>query len=85
VKIDGSNGAGRPPDFRVKVGLRGQGFHKQIGAAWKLKSGGVSVKLDPGLALVSGTDVVITLWPSEQEQRPQTTNHQDPHWENDHE
>ena len=57
MKIE-SNGGGRPPDFRLKVGLRGRRFHKPIGAAWKLKSGGIAIKLDPGLALVGGTDVV---------------------------
>jgi uncharacterized protein (DUF736 family) len=77
VKIEG-NGAGRPPDFRVKVGLRGERFHKPIGAAWKLKSGGISVKLDPGLALVSGTDVVITLWPADEQVH--STDNQDIPW-----
>lgn len=67
-----SNGGGRAPDYIVKVGLRGEKFHKRVGAAWKTKRGGIAVKLDPGLALVSGTDVLITMWPAE-EQRPQTS------------
>ena len=58
--------AGRKPDFVVKVGLKGQKFHKRVGAGWKNDQGGVYVKLDPGLALVSGTDVVIALWPEDE-------------------
>ena len=81
MRID-ANGSGRSPDFRVKVGLRGERFHKPCSAAWNLRNGGIAIKLDPGLALVSGTDVVITLWPAD-EQGQQTTN-QAPHWENDH-
>jgi hypothetical protein len=76
-----SNGGGRQPDFKIKIGLRGAKFHKQVGAAWKTKSGGLVLKVDPGLALVSGTDVLITLWPAEEQRQPQTTNQQDaPPW-----
>ena len=28
--------------------------------------GGVYVKIDPGLALVSGTDVIVSLWPADE-------------------
>ncbi len=64
------NGGGRPPDYIVKVGLRGEKFHKRVGAAWTLKQGGIAVKIDPGLALVSGTDVLVSLWPSEEKPKP---------------
>ena len=55
--------AGRKPDFAVKVGLKGQKYHRKVGAGWSNDKGGIYIKLDPGLALVSGTDVVISLWP----------------------
>lgn len=64
------NGGGRQPDFKIKVGLRGEKFHKQVGAAWKLKNGGLAIRLDPGIALVGAHDISITLWPAE-EQRPE--------------
>jgi hypothetical protein len=68
-----SSGGGRRPDFVVKVGIKGEKYHQRCGAAWKLAKGGIAIKIDPGLALVSGTDVVVTLWPNEQPQ-PQTDN-----------
>jgi|GEM_PF-6990079 len=57
--------AGRKPDFVVKVGLKGERYHRKVGAAWKNEKGGMYVKLDPGIALVSGSDVVIALWPDD--------------------
>jgi len=68
-----SNGNSRSPDYVVKIGLKGEKWHKRCGAGWKIKGNGIAVKIDPGLALVSGTDVVVTLWPNEEQQQRQPT------------
>ena len=67
-----SNGGGKP-DFVLKVGIRGERWHKRVGAAWKTADGaGLNLKLDPGIALIGAHDISITLWPSD-EQRQHTT------------
>ena len=63
---------GRKPDFAVKVGLRGDKYHRKIGAAWKHDKGGIYIKLDPGIALVSANDVVISLWPDDKPPQERT-------------
>jgi hypothetical protein len=69
--------SGRRPDYILKTGLRGEKYHVRCGAAWRLKSGGIAIKIDPGIALVSGTDVVVSLWPNEEQQQraPQPNPH----------
>jgi hypothetical protein len=66
------NGGGRRPDYIVKVGLRGEKFHRRVGAGWKNSAGGLNIKLDPGIALVSGTDVSITIWKNDERQAQPT-------------
>jgi hypothetical protein len=70
-----TNGGGRQPDFILKVGLRGEKYHKRCGAAWTIQNGGLSLKIDPGIALVSGTDVLVTLWPFEEQRRQPKSPH----------
>jgi hypothetical protein len=73
------NGGGRQPEFVLKVGIKGERYHKRVGAAWRTKDGkGLNIKLDPGIALVGANDISITLWKNDEQQRPQqqqTTNH----------
>lgn len=57
----------RRPDFEVKVGRkveRGEkSYAKRVGAAFTNSAGGINILLDPGIALVGGEGVQITLWP----------------------
>jgi hypothetical protein len=62
-------GNGRSPDYIVKIGIKGERYHKRCGAAWKIKNGGIAIKIDAGLALVSGTDVVVSMWPNDEQQQ----------------
>ena len=55
------------PDFTVKVKAREGKYATKVGAAWHTRSGGgVNIKLDPGIAIVSMDGVDITLWPFEE-------------------
>jgi len=53
----------------LKVGIKGEKYHRRAGAAWKLDKGGIAIRIDPGTALVSATDVQMTLWPHEPEKK----------------
>ena len=58
---------GTKPEYIVKVGLKGTKFHRKVGAAWRIQGGkGLSVKLDPGIALVSAHDIIISIWKNEE-------------------
>jgi hypothetical protein len=63
--------AGQRPDFEVKVSKRvPQGekrYSTRVGSAWRNKAGGINVKLDPGIAVLGGETVDITLWPPYEE------------------
>jgi len=79
MKIGANGGGGRQPEFVLKVGVKGEQYHRRVGAAWRTKNGkGLNIKLDPGIALVGAHDISITLWRNDEQQRPQqqqTTNH----------
>jgi hypothetical protein len=69
------NGNGKRPDYIVKVGIKGQPYHKRVGAAWRIQGGrGLSIKLDPGIALVGATDVSITIWPNDEAKQQPSSN-----------
>lgn len=67
-----NRGNGRAPDFILKAGIKGERFHRRVGAAWRVKGDGIAIKIDAGIALVGAHDISITLWPAE-EQRPQNS------------
>ncbi len=70
------NGGGQQPQFVLKVGIKGEQYHRRVGAAWRTQNGkGLNIKLDPGIALVGANDISITLWRNEeQQQRPPQQN-----------
>jgi hypothetical protein len=80
MRIDGhSNGGGQQPQFVLKVGIKGQQYHRRVGAAWRTKDGkGLNIKLDPGIALVGASDISITLWRNDEQQRQQPQQQQPP-------
>jgi hypothetical protein len=57
--------SGRKPDYVLKVGIKGEKYHRRAGAAWAIKNDGIAIKIDPGTALLSGSDILVTLWPHE--------------------
>jgi hypothetical protein len=66
----GGNGGGQQPQFVLKVGIKGQQYHRRVGAAWRTADGkGLNIKLDPGIALVGASDISITLWRNDEQQR----------------
>jgi hypothetical protein len=71
MRIDGhSNGGGQQPQFVLKVGIKGQQYHRRVGAAWRTADGkGLNIKLDAGIALVGANDISITLWRNDEQQR----------------
>jgi hypothetical protein len=73
-----NRGNGRQPDFIVKVGVRGEKWHRRVGAAWRVKGDGIAIKIDAGIALVGAHDISITMWPAEEQRQPQTSNQQHP-------
>ena len=84
MKIGGhSNGGGQQPQYILKVGIKGENYHRRVGAAWRTANGqGLNIKLDPGIALVGANDISITLWKNDEqprqpqgEQRPQQPSH----------
>lgn len=55
------------PDYVLKVKARDGSYATKIGAAWRTRSGdGINIRLDPGIALVGGEGIDITLWPFEE-------------------
>jgi len=59
----------RSPDYEVKVGRRVErgerSYATRVGVGFKNRAGGINLLLDPGIALVGGEGVQITLWPWE--------------------
>lgn len=59
----------RSPDYEIKVGRRVErgekSFTTRVGVGFKNRAGGVNLLLDPGIALMGGEEVQITLWPWE--------------------
>lgn len=56
------------PDYTLKVKARDSKYGARVGAAWKNKVGGINIKLDPGIAIVGGEGIDVTLWPFEERQ-----------------
>ena len=68
--------AGRRPDYDVVVSQRPEegGAKRQyanVGAAWKLDSGAISIRLRPGIAIVGAAGIDVALYPprAEEQQR----------------
>lgn len=56
------------PDYILKVKAVESKYAARIGAAWKTKTGdGISIKIDPGLAIHGGQGISVTLWPNDSE------------------
>jgi hypothetical protein len=72
VKVE-SNGAGRPPDYVLKIGIKGERYHRRVGAAWRVKGNGIALRIDAGIALVGAHDISITLWPADEQSQHQTS------------
>lgn len=56
------------PDYTLKIKAREGKYANRIGAAWRNKAGGINIKLDPGIAVVGGEGIDLTLWPFEERQ-----------------
>lgn len=55
------------PDYVLKLKARDGKHATKVGAAWRTRSGdGLNIKLDPGIAIVGGEGIDITLWPFEE-------------------
>lgn len=56
------------PDYILKVAKRVNAGEKsyptRVGAGFANRAGGISIVLDPGIAIVGGPDVQVTLWPN---------------------
>lgn len=64
---------GRKPDYRLKALNKLTNNKASIGAGWKNKDGSISIDLNPFITLssehISVTDLVITLFPIETEDK----------------
>lgn len=72
--------AGRRPDYDVVVSQRpeeegAKRNYANVGAAWRLDSGAISIRLRPGIAIVGAQGIDIALYPprAEEQQRGEPT------------
>jgi hypothetical protein len=57
---------GRSPDFKLSALNKANDDRAgKLGAAWKNPDGSISIKLDPGTALIYNPDVIYTLFPAD--------------------
>lgn len=54
------------PDYTLKIKARDGKYSTRVGAAWTNRAGGINIKLDPGIAIVGGEGIDVTLWPYEE-------------------
>lgn len=54
---------GRWPDYQLRVKRKdGEGASVQIGAAWKINGGGISIQLNPGACLRWDDELWVSLF-----------------------
>lgn len=65
------------PDYILKVKAVEKPYASRVGAAWKTKTGdGISIKIDPGLGILGGQGISVTLWPNDSESFNSTNRNQ---------
>ncbi len=61
---------GRRPDYKVSALSRSSEHKGNIGVAWVNQDGTVSIKLNPFTVLSAAQDLLITLFPNDDADRP---------------
>ena len=60
----------RKPDYKFKVLNKSTELKGEIGAAWKNTDGSISVVLNPCVVLNANDDLVLNLFPQDEEKKP---------------